>query len=250
VADFSYQLYSSRNFPPVSKTLSMLADLGYSQAEGNDAIYADAGKVAALKDDLAATGLTMPSGHFGISMIEAEPDRVIETAHALGIESVYAPYLQEKDRPTTGSGWEAFGRRLAEAGKPIRDAGLNFGWHNHDFELRPLADGTVPLNAIFEGGPDLEWQADIAWIVRGGADPFEWIRTFGDRLTSVHVKDIAANRQTEEDGWADVGTGIVPWAELMPELRRLDVRTFVLEHDNPSDDRRFAANSLAAVKTF
>lgn len=31
---FSYQLYSSRNFPPLAATLTMLADLGYAEVEG------------------------------------------------------------------------------------------------------------------------------------------------------------------------------------------------------------------------
>ena len=35
----------------------------------------------------------------------------------------------------------------------------------------------LPQTAIFEGGPDLEWEADIAWVIRGGADPLHWIRT-------------------------------------------------------------------------
>ena len=38
---FSYQLYSSRNFPPLSRTLSMLADLGYEQVEGYGGLFDD-----------------------------------------------------------------------------------------------------------------------------------------------------------------------------------------------------------------
>ena len=31
---YSYQLYSSRNFPPLSATLKMLAEVGYKDTEG------------------------------------------------------------------------------------------------------------------------------------------------------------------------------------------------------------------------
>ena len=89
--------------------------------------------------------------------------------------------------------------------------------------------------AIFEGGPDLEWEADIAWVVRGGADPFEWIKTFGKRITAVHVKDIGAQGKTEEDGWADVGDGTMDWKGLMAALKGAPGKVFVMEHDNPSD---------------
>ena len=34
MTNFSYQLYSSLNFPPLSETLKMLAGLGYNRVEG------------------------------------------------------------------------------------------------------------------------------------------------------------------------------------------------------------------------
>jgi len=251
MTNFSYQLYSSRNFPPLKDTLSMLADAGYTGVEGYGALYADPGKVAELTAHLNDSGLVMPTGHFGIDMLEKEPDRVLEIARALGIETIYCPYLVAEQRPSEPAGWLGFGRRLQEASKRFRDAGFGFGWHNHDFEFRPLPDGTLPQEAIFEGGPDLEWEADIAWVIRGGADPHRWIDTFGDRITAVHVKDIApAGSNAAEDGWADVGQGTVDWKGLMEALRGTSAKHFIMEHDNPSDDARFARRSLAAAKSY
>ncbi len=250
MTDFSYQLYCSRNFPPLSKTLKMVAAAGYRNVEGYGALYADAAKVAELNQHLAASGLKMPTGHFGLDQLEAEPARVLEIAGAVGIETIYCPYLMPDQRPDTGAGWRAFGERLQKAAAPYRDAGLGFGWHNHDFEFRNTADGTLPITAIFEGGPDLEWEADIAWVIRGGADPVAWIPALGKRITAVHVKDIApAGENADEDGWADVGHGTVDWKALMPALKeQTAARYFVMEHDNPKDDRRFAERSLAAAE--
>ena len=248
---FSYQLYSSRNFPPLADTLAMLGRLGYASVEGYGALYADAAKVDELKANLGKSGLTMPTGHFGIDMLETERATVLDICGALGIRTIYGPYLMPDKRPSAAAGREAFGRRLHEAGKPYRDAGLGFGWHNHDFEFRPLADGTLPQAAIFAGGPDLEWEADIAWVIRGGADPLDAIARFGDRISSVHVKDIApAGENAAEDGWADVGHGTVDWPGLMAALRDTPAKHFIMEHDNPSDHARFAERSLAAAKTF
>lgn len=251
MTDFSYQLYSSRNFPPLADTLAMLSRLGYTGVEGYGALYADAAKVEELKAHLAASGLKMPTGHFGLGMLEDEPDRVLEIARALGVETIYCPFLGPDERPTDRAGYEAFGRRLQEASKRYRDAGLGFGWHNHAFEFEPLADGTIPQVAIFEGGPDLEWEADIAWVIKGGADPLRWIAEFGPRITSVHVKDIAPEGQNaDEDGWADVGQGTVDWPGLMTALRNTPARHFIMEHDNPKDAARFAERSIAVAKTF
>ena len=249
MTDFSYQLYSSRNFPPLKDTLQLLSQLGYAGVEGYGALYADAAAVEELKAHLADSGLKMPTGHFSLDMIENDPGRVIEIARALGVETVYCPYLLPDQRPTTGRGYEEFGRRLAAAGTPLKAEGLGFGWHNHAFEFEKTADGATPQAAIFEGAPDLEWEADIAWVIKGGGDPLHWIEVFGPKITAVHLKDIAPSGQNaDEDGWADLGEGTVDWKGLMAALKSTPAKNFIMEHDNPKDATRFAKRSLAAAR--
>ncbi|MFC3076058.1 sugar phosphate isomerase/epimerase family protein [Shinella pollutisoli] len=253
MGDVSFQLYSARNFQPFAEVFRILADAGYTQVEGYGALYdeLDEAGVQRLKADLDANGLAMPTAHFGLDLLESEPERVLSIARTLGIEAIYCPYLLPDHRPADAAGWHAFGERLQKAGAPIRAAGLTFGWHNHDFEFFSLPDGSVPQDHIFAGGPDLSWEADIAWIVRGGADPFAWIGKYGDRITAVHVKDIApAGENAEEDGWADVGHGTVAWADLFKALAGSPVRHFIVEHDNPKDINRLATRSIASVKAF
>ena len=248
---FSYQLYSSRNFPPVDGTLKMLAAAGYGSVEGYGGLYADEAAVDAMEAGLRSTGLTMPTAHFGLDMIEAAPEKVIAIAKRLGIRRIYCPWIHPDMRPTDGAGWQALGARLQKAGAPIRDADLGFGWHNHDFEFIRCADGTIPQEELFKGGPDLEWEMDVAWVVRGGADPFAWIDQEKSRITAAHVKDIAPTGQNlDQDGWSDVGAGTVPWARLLPALRAIGVQHFVMEHDNPKDHAGFAAASIAAAKGY
>ncbi len=246
----SYQLYSSRNFPPLTDTLTMLAGLGYQDVEGFGGLYADDAKLAELAAGLKATGLKMPTGHFGIDMLEKQPEHVLNIARTLGIKHIYCPHLMPDQRPTDGPGWRAFGARLEAAGRPYKAAGIGFGWHNHDFEFVPTADGAIPQAEIMAGGPTLEWEIDVAWVIRGGADPVQWIRRYGPRITAAHVKDIApAGENADEDGWADVGHGTVDWPSLMAALRAVGCKHFVMEHDNPSDHARFAKRSILALRT-
>ena len=246
---FSYQLYSSRNFPPLAKTLEMLAQTGYKAVEGFGGLYADPAGLSDLHAGLQACGLKMPSGHFGLSQVEDTPDWAIKVAKTLGMEQVIVPWIHPDERPTTGKGWHDLGARLQKAGGPIRDAGLKFGWHNHDFEFVKTADGVIPQTALFEGGPDLGWEMDVAWVVHGGADPLAWIDTHKSRLIAAHVKDIAAKGgNLAEDGWADLGYGVVDWATILPALRKIGVTNFVMEHDNPADHARFASRSLASAE--
>lgn len=249
----SFQLYSARNFQPFSEVFKVLKAAGYTEVEGYGALYAalDAGAVKATKAELDANGLAMPTAHFGIDMLEDEPERVLDIARTLGIEAIYCPYLMPDQRPADSAGWTAFGERLQKASEPYRAEGLDFGWHNHDFEFRALSDGSFAQDRLFEGGPDLSWEADIAWVMRGGADPFPWIEKYANRITAVHVKDIApAGENVDEDGWADVGHGMMPWADLMKALGRTKARHFIVEHDNPKDIERLATRSIQSIKAY
>lgn len=247
----SYQLYSSRNFPPLADTLKMVAKAGYAQVEGYGALYANPSLVVELKANLGQNDLHMASGHFSLDMLEHDSATVLDIAKTFSMKAIYCPHLMPDQRPSDSAGWVAFGERLQEVGKQYREAGYDFGWHNHDFEFKSLPDGSKPHDRIFEGGKDLSWEADIAWVVKGGGDPLEWIKKYAGRISAVHVKDTAVDGQnTDEDGWADVGHGTMDWRTIMAAARAAGVSLFVMEHDNPSDHARFAQRSIAAVNKF
>ena len=240
------QLYSGRKFPPVEAQLATIARHGFTQVETFAPFYDD---VEATKRMLDAHGLSAGSGHFSVAMLEGEGDRAVDVARRLGVEIVVAPYLTPAERPATVEGWKALGARLSAIEARLSDAGLRFGWHNHDFEFKPLADGSLPIEHLL--GDRILWEADVAWAVRGGADPLQWIERYRGRIPLVHVKDIAAaGDKADEDGWADVGAGSLPWAELWRQCVAAGAETMVAEHDNPSDFDRFARVSASAMCGF
>jgi len=243
----AYQLYCSRNFPPVSDALKMLADAGYTAVEGYGGLFDDLdGLEAGLKDN----GLDMVSSHIGLDMVEGDPAKTLEICKRLGVKKVFVPHLKPDERPSDAAGWAAFGQRLAEAGKPILDAGLVYGWHNHDFELVKLDDGNFPLDHI-AAGEGVTLELDLGWVRVAGKDPVSRINTYRDKLAAVHVKDIAPKGEArDEDGWADVGHGVMDWGPIIAALNAAGVDHYVAEHDNPSDHKRFAERSLASMKSF
>lgn len=247
MASVSYQLYSSRKFD-LDDTLAMVARLGITEVEGYAPLYED---TDATRRRLDANALIMPTGHFAFDRVEAEPARCIAIARALGIETIVVPFLPAGQRPYDTPGWRRFGTRLAEAGKPIREAGLGYGWHNHDFEFRALPDGSLPVEHLAESPAQIELELDLAWIHVAGHDPVAWIERFAGNITAVHVKDCAhAGELVNEDGWADVGHGVMDWSTIAPAMQSAGVQRYILEHDNPSDPERFASRSFATVKDF
>ena len=139
-------------------------------------------------------------------------------------------------------------RRLNDLARKFNAEGFDFGWHNHEFELEALPDGSIPLDIILAEAPDILWEGDFAWVVRGGGDPVEHVKRYGRRLAAVHVKDIApVGSNQDEDGWADLGDGTIDWPTLVQTIRReAPGVSYILEHDNPSDPIRFATRSAKA----
>lgn len=251
MTDFSYQLYSSRNFPPLKDTLKMLGELGYKQVEGFGGLYANLGAVDELKADLEENGLVMKTGHFGFDMIRDEPDRVLEIAKVLDMDCIFVPAISDAERVKDAAGWAAFGKELGEAGKPYWDAGLTYGWHNHAFEFADIDSEEKPLDLIMQGSDDFALELDIAWVQVGGEDPLKWIAKYADRIAAAHIKDIApAGENSDEDGWADPGHGIMDWTAIWGALGQSSARYFVMEHDNPSDARRFATRAIETARNF
>lgn len=247
--NWSFQLYSARNFLPWDKILTMLAGLGYTEVEGYGGVYDDP---AAFRKEMDKNGLAMPTGHFSIDMLENDYDGARRLADTLGVKTMICPYLVAEARPAETAGWRGFGERLAAVGEKAGKDGYGFAWHNHDFEFKKLADGTVPQEHILAAAPDIGWEMDLAWLVRGGSDPLAWIDRFGNRIVSVHVKDIArAGQGLDEDGWSDVGQGTIDWAAMLKALKaKTPAKHFIMEQDNPNDIERFARRSIEAVNAY
>ena len=247
--DISYQLYSSRNFGPLEKTLKMVADAGYSQVEGYGGLFTTAADAAKLAELLKTNGLTMPTAHIGLELLEQNPDEVVAIAKTLGMKAVFVPSLSVDQRPSDAEGWKAVGARAQAALAPLAAQGIDVGWHNHDFEIQDAGNGQSVLDAMLEGGPDMKLELDLAWVLVGNSDPLEYIKKYGDRLSSVHIKDRAPAGQCEdEDGWADVGHGTMDWPAIKQALDATSNQYLTVEHDNPNDDIRFATRSIETIK--
>jgi sugar phosphate isomerase/epimerase len=241
----SFQLYSARNHSSLADTIKVVADAGYKEVEGYGGLYADAAGLKALMD---THGLTMPTGHFGLEDLENDKKGTLKTLKTLGIRHIYCPYILPNDRPKDSAGWKAFGKRLGKIATFYRGEGYSFGWHNHDFEFVALPDGKTPHEMIFKVAPLLDWEIDVAWVIRGGSDPIRFIKKYAGNITAAHIKDIAAKGQkADEDGWEDVGHGTVDWKPIMAALKKTRIRHYVMEHDKPSDAARFAKRSFDAA---
>lgn len=240
------QIYSARNFTPLDEQLAIVAKNGYTHVETFGPFHDDP---EASRKQIEAHGLKVSSAHIAPEVVIDDTGRAIDIVKALGAKYAIAPYLPPEARPTDTAGWRALGEKLQAAAEICAAQGVDVAWHNHDFEFKTLPDGTLPITHIL--GDKLLWEADIAWIARGGGDPAVWIERYRGRLAAAHVKDIAPpGENADEDGWADVGAGVLPWPKLWALCVDAGVNLFVAEHDDPSSFERFARVSAEAMRKF
>ena len=247
----SFQLYSARNFQPWEPVIEHLAACGFQEVEGFGGAYGTTGaffdELEKFKALLDKHNMTMPTTHlFPLDLFEKDIKRVIQVGRTMGIKYFYCPFVLPDERKNTPAYWRGFGKRLGAVAKAVREEGFGFGWHNHDFEFKKLPDGSYPIDRIFEGGPLLDWEMDIGWVIHAKQNPVKWIKKYGARITAAHIKEFAVNGNMDvELGQTVVGKGKGKWPEIIKALRDHSRCTqFILEHDNPADYKSWAKNSF------
>jgi sugar phosphate isomerase/epimerase len=233
---------------PLEQQFAMLAGLGYKRVEPFGGLLGDAARLKRLLDQ---HGMTAPTCHVGLDRLRADLTATIAICRDLGVRTVFAPAPPLGERDGGEAKWRALGRELAQLGMRVTAEGLGFGWHNHSWEYQKAADGRFFLDVMFAEAPDLLWQADLAWITRGGGDPVAELRRHKSRVVSCHIKDIApAGQCLDEDGWADPGHGVLDWTSIQAAMTEAEVKLLVVEHDKPNDVARFARRAAETISRW
>lgn len=243
-AAIGVQLYTVRSVMANDPegTLAAIAAIGYEEVELAGLYGLSAGE---MRTRLDATGLAATSGHYSVEEVRGGREATLEAAVALGQRLVVVPALPVAERDG-----EAL-RRVADdfnrAGEAARAAGLRFGYHNHDWEMRPDADGMRPIDRLLDRtDPELvDWQMDIFWTVHGGGDPMAELDARAGRVTSVHVKD-----RTAAGEMVDVGAGVIDFRTVLARAGALGLLHQYVEHDepgNPIESVRASYRALAAM---
>jgi sugar phosphate isomerase/epimerase len=241
----SIQIYSLRNAGVLDRQLDIVREAGFRQVE---LIGSQLEDPAATKAKLDARGLVASSSHVSLATLRERFDATLQACKAIGFTQLIMPSVPVEQRDSPGAYWNALGRELAGYARRAAELGICLGYHNHHWELKTKEGGVTALELLFAAAEDstLGWQVDVAWLMRGGADPVALMQRYSNRVMSAHAKDLApAGEKLDEDGWADVGSGTLDWVALGPACRAAGARCLVAEHDKPNDAVRFARNAFA-----
>ncbi|MCA2411283.1 sugar phosphate isomerase/epimerase family protein [Rhizobium leguminosarum] len=240
----SVQLFTMRSIDDDAEMLDSVKAVGFEFVE----LYgAKLSRGSALATLLSERGLQATGAHVALADLTDEFGAVVENAQAFNISSLFVPSVPVPQRAMPAEGWRELGKKLALLSDKLSAYGMTLGYHNHNWDLH-LKDGDkTALDLVFEaaGSAPVQWEADIAWLTRGGVDPIVWLKRHSSRLAAAHVKDLAPQGQNEEEaGWADVGAGVLDWKVLWPEAVANGAKVMVVEHDKPLNPTATIANSF------
>ena len=238
------QLYTVRASlaKDVPGTLQAIAGIGYQEVEfagyGDQSVQ----QIRRLLDDL---DLQSPSSHMDARRLRENAAELIELAAAIGHDYVTIAWLNPEDRQTIDDykGWAETFNRVGEA---CRDSGMRLAYHNHDFEFEPL-DGQLPFDVLLdETDADLvDFELDFFWVRKAGQDIVPVLNKAPERFTMAHIKDMDTQGEM-----ADVGAGIIDFADILGNEAASGLRHLFVEHDQPADPFKSVAISRLALSSI
>lgn len=182
----SVQLYSVRDAidEDLDRAVARVAEIGFRQVEP----YAFHLRTADYKRAFQASGITAPSGHAPVIDSDA-PGSIFDAAAELGMTTVIDPFIPT-DRWQSSDDVHRLADRVNELTAEATSRGLEFGYHNHQWEFTNKVDGRPVYDLFVELlGPDTVLEVDTFWATVGGADTPAVLRSLGDRVRALHIKD-------------------------------------------------------------
>jgi len=227
-------------------TLRQLRRIGFGEVETAGFGQLSAGQFRRLLDE---AGLACPSAHLQLDMRNL--DSAFADAHALGAQYAASGSLRSLAAdPKSPSGVPQAGMSAEEAkrtaelanhiGEQAARAGLQYVYHNHDFEFVADAGATLGDDLLLrETDPRLvQFEIDCGWMIFAGRDPVDYFGKYPNRFPMIHVKDFV--RDSEPAGaklgamrGAELGRGVVDYGPILAAAEKAGLRHYFFEQEGP-----------------
>ncbi len=240
------QLYTVRDAMQADPagTLAKVAQIGFNSLEGatytgSEMFYGMDPKT--FKELLAKNGLVMRSCHYRLGedgdgtpggivkgTILHDWKRAVDDAAALGIKYMVCAWLSPKER----LGLDHYKKMAGDfntAAATCKAAGIQFCYHNHDFEFEKQ-DDKYPYDVLLDNtDPELvKMEMDMYWINKAGQDAHKLFEKHPGRFPLWHLKDMDS---TPEHAFTEVGNGVIDFKKIFADAKLAGMKYFFVEQD-------------------
>ncbi len=225
------QLYTLRDVigKDLSGTLQNVSKIGYKNVEayGFDGNFFST-PAKDFRKMCADLGMVISSTHTGITAENAM--MYTEKAAEAGLEYLVLPSFMGRPEKSLDD-FKKVAAEMNKIGEITKKAGIQFGYHNHNFEFRPM-EGKLPYDVLLaETDPGLvTFEMDIFWVVKGGQDPIQYFEKHPGRFKLWHIKDMGNDGET-----CIVGNGRIKFADLLKHSKKAGLKQIVYEQEQYSE---------------
>lgn len=246
------QLYTIRDAMTADAlgSLKKISELGYKNLElanySNGLFYGYMPKE--FKKIVTDLGMDILSSHTQVEAAGITIDNAKKMAddHAeLGVKYCIQPWIEEIDRNI-----ESYKKMIGdwnEVGKIMKEVGIQFGYHNHNFEFKNI-NGLIPYYDIFmpEMDPDLiTMEIDLYWVTKAGQDPVDMFKKYPGRFQLFHIKDMHTKQdpfyEVIKDDISPVGEGVIDFKAILASKETAGMKYLFVEDDNQGNGKPFEA---------
>lgn len=213
-------------------TLKMVSAQGYQLVEMcSPKGYKDIGfgplvnmKTSDMRSIINDAGLTCPSCHFGFGELTTDQlDDRIEFANKLGMtQMICSTFWLPKEVKLDD--YLAAADKLNIAADKIKKAGMQAGFHNHEFEFAML-DGQLIYDALMSRFDTelvkMQFQTEV---INLGYKASDYFKKYPGRFISAHLSDWTADKKE-----VPLGKGIIDWKEFFAAAKTGGVKNFFVE---------------------
>ncbi len=230
------QLYTVREQAEqdLGAVLAHISMIGYTEVETYWNVYTHPAKK--LRTMIVDNGLSVPSGHFDYDGLESK----LDYAKELGVQYMVCPMLP-KTMWTSADGFKKAAAQFNIWGEQIQKMGMQFGFHNHNYEFQKFGNVTGFDILTKEADPKLVClEMDCYWITQAGQDPVAMLKKYGSRIHLLHLKDRLAGFPTSQmlepsaEHMTEVGSGTINWKAVIDTAQQTGVKHYFVERDNGS----------------
>ena len=180
-------------------------------------------KPADMRKIINDAGLTCPSCHFGSAELFDDVDGRIEWAQQLGLTQMICSTFW-LPKTATLKDYQDAADKLNKSAEKIKKAGIQAGFHNHEFEFAML-DGQLIYDALMARfDPELVKMQFQTEVINLGYKAADYFKKYPGRFISSHLSDWTTDKKE-----VPVGQGVIDWKEFFAAAKTGGVKNFFVE---------------------
>jgi len=179
---------------------------------------------AELRQTIQTAGLRCESSHFNFRELKDNLEERITWAKDLGLKQMVCSTFGLKPDATMAD-WTRAAEELNKIGEQVHKAGMQLGFHNHNFEFKKI-DGVLVYDQLMTNfDPKLVKMQFQVSVISLGYDAATYLKKYPGRFLSLHLQDWSS----AEKQLVPIGKGAVDWPKLFAAAKKAGVKNYFVE---------------------